>query len=80
MVAPVEYAVAVDRYLASARISPASQRVYRVTLATWGWLLVGRTPPTGTARRGAHSPSSLWPVSTAPPPRPSYARRSVAEH
>lgn len=56
MTAPVEYAVAVDRYLASARISPASQRVYRVTLATWGWLLVGRTPPTGPARRGAHSP------------------------
>ncbi|HWG27839.1 hypothetical protein [Actinospica sp.] len=56
MVAPVEYAVAVDRYLASARISPASQRVYRVTLATWGWLLIGRTPPIGTARRGAHSP------------------------
>lgn len=56
MTAPVEYAVAVDSYLASARISPASRRVYRVTLATWGWLLVGRTPPTGPARRGAHSP------------------------
>jgi integrase/recombinase XerD len=56
MAAPVEYAVAVDRYLANARISSASRRVYRVTLATWGWLLVGRTPPTGQARRGAHSP------------------------
>jgi hypothetical protein len=56
MVAPVEYAVAVDRYLASARISPASQRVYRVTLATWGWLLVGHTLPTGASRRGARSP------------------------
>ena len=56
MTAPVEYAVAVDRYIASARISPASQRVYRVTLATWAWLLIGRTPPTGPARRGAHSP------------------------
>lgn len=54
--APVEYAVAVDRYLASARISPASQRVYRVTLATWGWLLVGQSLPTGTSRRGARSP------------------------
>jgi hypothetical protein len=30
--------------------------VYRVTLATWGWLLIGRIPPTGAARRGAHSP------------------------
>lgn len=56
---PVEYAVAVERYLAYARISPASRRVYRVTLATWGWLLVGRTPPTGAARRGAHSPVVL---------------------
>jgi integrase len=56
---PVEYAVAVDRYLAAARISPASRRVYRVTLDTWGWLLVGRTPPTGTARRGANSPVVL---------------------
>ncbi|HET9168432.1 MAG TPA: hypothetical protein VFN97_03315 [Actinospica sp.] len=56
MSTPVEYAVAVDRYLASARISPASQRVYRVTLATWGWLLIGRIPPSGAARRGAPSP------------------------
>ena len=54
---PVEYAVAVDRYLAAARISVASQRVYRVALNTWGWLLVGRTPPTGPERRGARPPS-----------------------
>lgn len=54
---PVEYAVAVDRYLAAARISVASQRVYRVALNTWGWLLVGRMPPTGPDRRGARSPS-----------------------
>jgi integrase len=56
---PVEYAVAVDRYLTAAHISPASRRVYRVTLGTWGWLLVGRTPPAGAARRGAHSPVVL---------------------
>ena len=56
---PVEYAVAVDRYLAAAHISAASRRVYRVTLDTWGWLLVGRTPPTGSARRGARSPAVL---------------------
>ena len=55
---PVEYAVAVDRYLAAARISVASQRVYRVALNTWAWLLVGRTPPTGPDRRGARPPSS----------------------
>jgi len=56
---PVEYAVAIDQYLAAAHISPASQRVYRVTLNTWGWLLVGRTPPSGSSRRGAHSPVVL---------------------
>ena len=56
---PVEYAVAVDRYLTAARIAPASRRVYRVTLDTWGWLLVGRVPPTGAARRGARSPVVL---------------------
>jgi hypothetical protein len=59
MASPVEYAVAVDRYLAAANISPASQRVYRVTLNTWGWLLVGRNPPSGPDRRGARSPVVL---------------------
>ena len=59
MASPVEYAVAVDRYLAAAHISAASQRVYRVTLDTWGWLLVDRTPPSGSARRGARSPAVL---------------------
>jgi integrase/recombinase XerD len=59
MASPVEYAVAVDRYLAAAHISPASRRVYRVTLDTWGWLLVDRTPPSGSARRGARSPVVL---------------------
>jgi integrase/recombinase XerD len=52
----VEYAVAVDRYLDAAQISPASRRVYRVALETWGWLLVGKTPPTGRSRRNAAVP------------------------
>lgn len=56
---PVEYGVAVDRFLAAARISDSSRRVYRVALETWGWLLVGRTPPSGSARRGAQSPVLL---------------------
>lgn len=56
---PVEYAVAVDRFLAAARISEPSRRVYRVALETWGWLLVGRIPPTGDERRGARSPVVL---------------------
>jgi integrase/recombinase XerD len=57
--APVEYAVAVERYLAAARLSDASRRVYRVALQTWAWPLVGRTPPTGSERRGAAIPTLL---------------------
>jgi integrase/recombinase XerD len=54
--APVEYAVAIDRYLAALRLGEASRRVYRIALATWAWPLVGRTPPPGRARRGAAPP------------------------
>ncbi|WP_214412849.1 site-specific recombinase [Sphaerisporangium fuscum] len=54
--APVEYAVAIDRYLATLRLGEASRRVYRIALATWAWPLVGRTPPAGRARRGAVPP------------------------
>lgn len=57
--APVEYAVAVDRYLDASRISDASRRVYRAALETWAWLLVGRIPPSGVARRGARGPVLL---------------------
>lgn len=53
---PVEYAVAVDRFLAAARLSPASQRVYRIALTTWAWLLVERDSPVGASRRGAAAP------------------------
>ena len=56
---PVEYAVAVDRYLDASRISAASRRVYRSALETWGWLLIGRIPPIGAARRGARGPVVL---------------------
>jgi integrase len=54
--APVEYAVAVDRYLAGASLSPASRRVYRISLTSWAWALVGRRPPGGAGRRGAAPP------------------------
>lgn len=54
--APVEYAVAVDQYLAAMRLDAASRRVYRIALATWAWPIVGRTPPPGRARRGAAPP------------------------
>jgi integrase/recombinase XerD len=56
--APVEYAVAVDRFLEAARISESSKRVYRISLRTWGWLLVqDGTVPSGAARRGAQAPT-----------------------
>ena len=54
--APVEYVVAVDRYLAEASLSRASRRVYRISLASWAWALVARRPPSGTGRRGAAPP------------------------
>ncbi|MEY9894182.1 hypothetical protein ABIA31_007866 [Catenulispora sp. MAP5-51] len=53
---PVEYAVAVERFLASAGLSAASQRVYRIALTTWAWMLVDRASPVGPARRGAPAP------------------------
>ncbi|NUP49833.1 MAG: hypothetical protein HOW97_21350, partial [Catenulispora sp.] len=56
IVPPVEYAVAVDRFLASAGLSPASQRVYRIALTTWAWMLVARESPVGGSRRGAAAP------------------------
>ena len=54
--APVEYAVAVDRYLLAARLGPGSRRVYRISLAGWAWPLVGKVRPPGRARRGAPPP------------------------
>jgi integrase len=54
---PVEYAVAVDRYLAEASLSPASRRVYRISLSSWSWALVGRQVPGGPLRRGAVPPA-----------------------
>src|SRR5579863_4242257 len=54
--APVEYAVAVDEYLAQAPLSPGSRRVYRISLSGWAWPLVGRPVPVGPARRRAVPP------------------------
>jgi integrase len=54
--APVEYAVAVDAYLAQAPLSAASRRVYRISLAGWAWPLVGRPIPAGARRRRAVPP------------------------
>jgi hypothetical protein len=54
--APVEYAVAVDRYLSAADLGPGSRRVYRISLTSWAWPLVGKLPPAGRARRLATPP------------------------
>ena len=54
--APVEYAVAVDCYLAGASLGAASRRVYRISLTSWAWPLVGRPLPRGSERRGAAPP------------------------
>jgi hypothetical protein len=54
--APVEYAVAADRFLEQAWLSPASRRVYRISLASWAWPLVGREAPPRGQRRGARPP------------------------
>src|SRR5262249_46443153 len=53
---PVEYAVAVDRYLSQAALGAASRRVYRISLAGWAWPLVGKPIPSGPERRGAVPP------------------------
>jgi hypothetical protein len=55
-IAPVEYAVAVDRFLAETELGAGSRRVYRISLAGWAWPLVGRLPPAGRGRRGASPP------------------------
>jgi integrase/recombinase XerD len=54
--APVEYAVAVEEYLARAALGPASRRVYRISLAGWSWPLVGKPTPRGPSRRTAVPP------------------------
>jgi integrase/recombinase XerD len=53
---PVEYAVAVERYLDQAPIGGASRRVYGISLAGWAWPLAGRPIPRGPGRRGAAPP------------------------
>ncbi len=55
-IVPVEYAVAVDRYLAEAELGAASRRVYRISLASWAWPLVGQLAPAGPSRRKASPP------------------------
>ncbi|MFC5663424.1 hypothetical protein ACFP3U_10590 [Kitasatospora misakiensis] len=53
---PVEYAVAVERYLAAVGLGDGSRRVYRIALRTWAWALADRPAPTGPERRRAGPP------------------------
>ncbi|WP_316523007.1 hypothetical protein [Kitasatospora brasiliensis] len=53
---PVEYAVAVERYLAAAGLADGSRRIYRIALHTWAWALADRPAPTGPERRRARPP------------------------
>ncbi|MFE7528451.1 hypothetical protein ACFU7Y_22415 [Kitasatospora sp. NPDC057542] len=53
---PVEYAVAVERYLAAAGLAAGSRRIYRIALDTWAWALADRPAPTGPERRRARPP------------------------
>ncbi|MFE6866060.1 hypothetical protein ACFVFS_05850 [Kitasatospora sp. NPDC057692] len=53
---PVEYAVAVERYLAASGLGEGSRRVYRIALHTWAWALTDRPAPTGPERRRARPP------------------------
>ncbi|MEU1284755.1 hypothetical protein [Kitasatospora sp. NPDC005856] len=53
---PVEYAVAVERYLAASGLADGSRRIYRIALDTWAWALADRPAPTGPERRRARPP------------------------
>ncbi|MER7750691.1 hypothetical protein [Kitasatospora sp. NPDC097643] len=53
---PVEYAVAVERYLDVSGLAPGSRRIYRIALNTWAWALADRPAPTGPERRRARPP------------------------
>ncbi|WP_229899470.1 hypothetical protein [Streptomyces hiroshimensis] len=79
---PVEYAVAVERYLAASGLGTGSRRVYGIALATWAWALVDRTPPTGDDRRNAVPPSVPLTLLEAPRTaarlRDAFAARSAS--
>ncbi|MGK5730550.1 hypothetical protein [Streptomyces sp. URMC 124] len=78
---PVEYAVAVERYLAASGLGAGSRRVYGIALATWSWALVERTPPPGAVRRKAVPPSVPLALLEAPQTparlREAFAARSA---
>jgi hypothetical protein len=81
---PVEYGVAVDRYLAEAVLGQASRRVYLISLTSWAWPLVAKQIPTGTQRRRAAPPivplALLDDARTAPRLAAALAKRAASTH
>ena len=49
---PATYTPAVERYLTGAGIAKSSARIYRISLTTWGWMLVGEPAPDRTRTHG----------------------------
>jgi hypothetical protein len=72
-IVPVEYAVAVDRFLAESDLSAGSRRVYRISLTSWTWALVGSLPPAGAGRRRANPPVVPLAMLDDPSARPRLA-------
>ncbi len=72
-IVPVEYAVAVDRFLAESDLAPGSRRVYRISLTSWTWALVGSVAPAGTGRRKASPPVVPLAMLDDPSARPRLA-------
>ncbi|MGV9268901.1 hypothetical protein ACWDRR_30025 [Kitasatospora sp. NPDC003701] len=77
-VQPVEYAVAVERYLAAAELGTASRRIYRIALDTWAWALADRPAPGGPDRRRARPP--VLPLALLDHPDAAARLRTAAAH
>lgn len=75
---PVEYAVAVDRYLTAAALGTASRRIYRIALDTWAWALADRPAPAGPERRRARPP--VLPLALLDHPDAATRLRSAVTH
>lgn len=81
MTQPVEYAVAVDRFLAASGLGAGSRRVYRIALATWAW---GSSTAPARRRRTPQRRAPAVPLALLDAPgtagrlREAFAARSAA--